>query len=94
MLPGPSSRTRKIAARQGHVVPIAWDDIDRDPAPARQEHQGNARAKAIEDYDWLVASGESRDHAAARVGMSLAYLEERRIQDARPIWLTEHKEQR
>lgn len=34
---GYASRTRKWAARQGFAPPLAWDDIDHDPAPAPAE---------------------------------------------------------
>lgn len=33
MTPGPSARAAAHAKRQGWAVPLAWDDIDNDPAP-------------------------------------------------------------
>lgn len=33
-------RTRTMALRRGYLPPLAWDDIDRDPAPAAGDHTG------------------------------------------------------
>lgn len=37
LTPGPSNRARLRAQRNGWVPPLAWDDIDHDPAPVQIE---------------------------------------------------------
>lgn len=40
MKPGPSQNIREYASRKGYVPPLAWDDIDRDPAPVETKPRG------------------------------------------------------
>jgi hypothetical protein len=40
MTPGPSASTRRRAALNGWLVPLMWDDIDRDPEPPETFYSG------------------------------------------------------
>jgi hypothetical protein len=87
--PGPSTRTRKVAEKNGWAPPLAWDNID-DPdatpyAPARQNRPGRPEVlpAILEDFDWLTSAGESPEKAAERVGVALATIRDYRLRAAR-----------
>lgn len=71
MTPGPSERLRKVAARKGWVPPLAWDDIDTDPAPAVTDE----RVTVIEEAEFLSSSGVGLAEAATRLGTNPSALE-------------------
>lgn len=82
-------RQRRWAARQGYAPPLAWDDIDTDPAPmgvrARELVQRHDH-HTWEDHDELRAQGYTRAQIAHRLGMTVDALEKalarRRKEDA------------
>lgn len=45
--PGPSEKSRRRAAAQGYVPPLAWDDID-DPAETRTADESRGRATGVD----------------------------------------------
>ncbi|WP_143556883.1 hypothetical protein [Serinibacter salmoneus] len=61
--PGPSAVTRRRAAEQGYVSPLAWDDIDADDAPrgTRRSAPPSSLTAGLDhaDLERLLA-GESR----------------------------------
>jgi hypothetical protein len=85
--PGPSSRVRVNARKRGWSPPLAWEGInidDPDAQPWRPEQQARRVGRPpsiealIEDFDWLVANGESEQHAAERLGVRLDSLRDQR----------------
>ena len=82
-------RTRTIAARKGYAPPLAWDDIDTDPAPMGVRHRELVQRHdhhTWEDHDELQAQGYTRAQIAHRLGMTVDALEKslarRRKEDA------------
>jgi AraC-like DNA-binding protein len=46
MTPGPSTKAQSFARRYGYAGPLAWDDIDHDPAPlVDAEREGDFQAQ-------------------------------------------------
>lgn len=71
-----ADRTRRLAARNGWLPPLAWLDID-DPnevpdtsKPEKRPSAGRPTAHTLEDFDWLVSNGESEETALARLGVT------------------------
>lgn len=76
--PGSSELTRKRAASQGYAPPAAWDDdaLD-DPAgvpDGMRAEDGRPRAD-LDEWWFLVRSGEDPVRAATRIGVQVATLE-------------------
>ncbi|MEE6273487.1 hypothetical protein V2J56_09025 [Georgenia sp. MJ206] len=74
MTPGPSATTRTRAAALGYAPPLAWDDIDDpDEVPAHDARPASGGREGIDldDFAFLVRSGELPDRAAARCGVDL-----------------------
>lgn len=68
-----SVRARNRAIRLGYAPPLAWDDIDNpDETPDLGGFVPGARARHIEDYQWLIDNGCSPVEAANRIGVELA----------------------
>lgn len=69
------TRSLRYAAARGWLPPLAWDDIDEDPAPdvPEQPEQGKG-ARILEDAEWLLDAGESPNQVAASLGKSPATL--------------------
>lgn len=71
-------RSATIARNKGYLPPLAWDDIDNDPAPADaltiSQGRGNYRT-TLEDFDDLVRLGETPEIAAQRLGVQLDSIE-------------------
>lgn len=91
-----ADNARRIAARRGWHPPLAWDDIDADPAPAiadvpaRMSKEGDV---FLEDVEFLLNSGESPEQVAIILGRkpgTIAKLAERhdRLDLARHFWST------
>jgi DNA-binding CsgD family transcriptional regulator len=81
---------RTVARKRGWRPPLAWDDraIDdpdaRPYAPARQNRPGHPETATatLEDFEWLIRSGESPEQAANRLGVTLATIERYRLRVA------------
>jgi len=73
-----SVRARKWAERQGWPPPAAWDD-DTITDPDAQPHMpatSSSRAEIVaENARWLIDAGNSRDTAAAQLGISRFYID-------------------
>lgn len=93
MQPPPPGRAanyaRSIAAKNGYAPPLAWDDIDTDPAPIGVRHRELVQRHdhhTWEDHDELRAQGYTRAQIAHRLGMTVDALEKalarRRKEDA------------
>jgi hypothetical protein len=70
---GPSRRTRRWAARMGHVPPLAWDDDDIDDGaapPQLPSESGADRQERDEQIAHLTDHGRSARHIAEQVGCS------------------------
>jgi hypothetical protein len=77
MTPGPSSRVRGYAIAKGWAVPLAWDDdaID-DPAARPAEASTSGRQAAdLDEWLFLVRSGENPVRAAERCGVLLTTID-------------------
>lgn len=62
------ARTIQYARDHEWAPPLAWDDIDTDPAPDLGEStSGRGGAELVEDVEWLLDAGETPEHAAAAV---------------------------
>ncbi|MBO9555563.1 helix-turn-helix transcriptional regulator [Cellulomonas sp.] len=72
MTPGPSEQVRKVAARKGWVPPLAWDDIDTDPAPAAASDE---RVTVVEEAEFLASAGVGFTEAATRLGTTPSALD-------------------
>lgn len=75
MTPGPSVRVRARALRNGYAPPLAWDDIDADPASNHGDDPVSGRVPyALEEDAHLSALGVP-DHVIARqLGISTRWL--------------------
>lgn len=76
MTPGPSRVAAKRAQEKGWAPPLAWDDIDTDPAPVEWRSQRRRRpsSELVEDVADLLAAGEHASVIAARLGVTVATL--------------------
>ncbi len=61
---GAITRVKRAAARKGFLPPLAWDDIDSDPAPAVPDQT----VTVVDEAEWLAQAGESMADAASRLG--------------------------
>ena len=80
--PGPSAKTRQLAAQRGWAPALAWDDktID-DPAAVPQGIRplhGSRVPEVLEDADELIAQDLTVAQVAARLGISPASLSQAR----------------
>lgn len=76
-----ASYNRTMAKKFGWAPPLAWDDIDRDPAPVvvdedrqtRRIHTAGQRLahEVAEEYEAFRAMGMSKRDIARRLGLSL-----------------------
>lgn len=69
------SRAKNMALRAGYAPPLAWNDIDDpnerpDLGVIQHIHRGRPIAHTLEDYDFLISCGESKEQALARLGVT------------------------
>ncbi|MEE6295165.1 hypothetical protein [Georgenia wangjunii] len=93
MREGPSARNRERAVRRGYAPPLAWEDIDNPDEvpshtalPARQF--GGRDGIDLDDFAFLVRSGELPERAARRCGVDLRSVQTRAYRDGRRDVLT------
>ncbi len=90
MTPGPSAITRARAAANGWVPPLAWDDDTIDD-PTAVPYSGSERYGVdVDDIEWLLRAGETKDRIAERLGVSYDAIERACYRHARPdlaVWL-------
>lgn len=85
-----SVRLARMAVRQGWVPPLAWDDIDYDPEPPRQE----GKVTVAEEAEWLARAGVGWKDAASRLGYTHPeYLERALYRAGRQDLITRLKQQ-
>lgn len=98
-VPAPRTRIERAAvaavkaraARNGWPPPLAWDDIDTDPAPATTE----GRVTVAEEAEWLARAGVGWEDAARRLGYTHPeYLERALIRASRSDLVSRLKAQR
>lgn len=68
-----AAQARRWAARQGWAPPAAWDRID-DPDEIPRGVRAAAEpttAELLDEYEHLLAGGETHERAAARIGRAL-----------------------
>lgn len=68
------ARTRAYASRNSWPPPLCWDDID-DPNEQPRGIRTNDRRDLLADWADLRAAGESIEHAAARLGVTVGAIE-------------------
>lgn len=73
MTPGPSTRARRIAERRGYAPPLAWDNID--DLDERPDLGERSRGTDLDEWLWLVRSGEDPSRAAERLDVTLHAIE-------------------
>lgn len=68
-----AARVRNKAARLGWHPPLAWDDESIDSPDAEPHAEDGARRRGVDldEYLWLLDSGEVPDRAAKRLGVRL-----------------------
>lgn len=71
--PGPSELTRRRAAERGYASPAAWDNIDRDEAPDRDEADRWSEDLVDEVMVERIAAGQPRPRRATRAENQAAY---------------------
>lgn len=93
-----ADHARRIAERREWRSPLAWDDIDTDPAPAVVDEQLQMTKADVflEDVEFLLDSGEAPEQVAIIMGRkpdAIAKLAERhdRLDLARPFWSTKRQ---
>ncbi len=76
-----SARTKslRLATERGWAPPLAWDDID-DPSevPSTGPKARRRIGDMLDEFHFLVSTGESPERAALRVGASLSSLNDMR----------------
>lgn len=80
MTPGPSVRTRARAARLGYAPPLAWDDSTIDDPAGTPDIGEVARTPGrppvdVDEFMWLINTGEDPGRAARRLGVTLKGIE-------------------
>jgi hypothetical protein len=75
--PGPSKRSRSIAAGKGWAIPLAWDDssIDDPAATPCVGDAGPRREALVEDVEFLLATAHGLRSAIERLGLKQQSLE-------------------
>jgi lambda repressor-like predicted transcriptional regulator len=79
------SRVVSLAATRGWAPPAAWDDID-DPDETPRGLRAVAEpttAELLDEYEHLIAGGETPERAAGRVGRSLGGLRSMALREGR-----------
>ena len=67
--PGPSKRSRALAARKGWAPPLAWDDIDNLDETAKGAAPLPVRTSIdVNEVTWLLQAGETLEVIAKRLG--------------------------
>lgn len=93
------TRALHFAAKRDWLPPLAWDDIDTDPAPAAVEASEQTKGeRVLEDVEWLLEAGESVEQITSTLGRTagaISKLAERhgRIDLARPFYVAASREQ-
>lgn len=67
-----TARTRASARAKGYAPPLAWDDIDRDEAPAAMggpERKQWKAADLLAEYEHLLSCGVGKEQARSRLGV-------------------------
>lgn len=77
---GAVTASRRRAAEAGWLPPAAWDDPDTDPEPVIPIVRADKRPRydgvnVVEDVEWLIRCGATREHIAYRLGESWPTLE-------------------
>jgi transcriptional regulator with XRE-family HTH domain len=73
------TRARRYAEHMMWLPPLAWDDESIDDPFSQPAEMGEPdRRDLLDDFDWLVDSGESEHHAAAQLGVTLPSIERAR----------------
>jgi hypothetical protein len=66
-------RNRRLAARNGWLGPLAWDDIDTDPEPAVVDSpEQPIGLRILEDVEWLLEGGETVEQIETALGKNAA----------------------
>ena len=69
--PGPSKRSRALAARNGWAPPLAWDDIDNlDETPTGAAVVPVRTSIDVKEVAWLMQSGETLEVIGKRLGVN------------------------
>lgn len=69
--PGPSKRSRALAARKGWAPPLAWDDIDNlDETPTGAAVVPVRASIDVNEVTWLMQSGETLEVIGKRLGVN------------------------
>ena len=58
--------------RKGYAPPLAWDDIDTDPAP---HGLTETPRDLLAEYDFLTRCGESHEQAIRQLGVTAGAIE-------------------
>ena len=61
---------RTVARKHGYLPPLAWDDIDTDPAPHVGRETARPTSVLLAEWDHLRGLGVSDHHAAAQLGVT------------------------
>lgn len=77
------TRTQRWARGMGFVPPLAWDDIDNDPAPAEVTHMRHRSTDLLAEYEHLIACGESHEQALRQLGVQADAIHTARIRARR-----------
>lgn len=77
---GPSEYVRRRAAREGWHPALAWtertiDDPQARPNVSIMARQPMRRADYLEEYTFLLSTGQSKEHAANRLGVTVLWLD-------------------
>lgn len=84
MTPGPSAKNHREAARKGWAPPLSWDeDTIDDPSAKPRGVRTDDRRDLLADWADLRAAGESIEHAAARLGVTVGAIERAEFRAAR-----------
>jgi len=83
MRQGPSLKARTWAIKGGYAPALAWDDID-DPEAKPQGIEPERSWTDIDEWLWLVQGGEDPIRAAARLGVTVAAIEQQGRRKNRP----------
>lgn len=83
--PGPSTRARDRARREGWAPPLAWSDVSIDDPAAEPDIGANPRSRGgqllvdLDEVDHLLWCGESLEEIAARLGVQVASIHRARL---------------
>lgn len=83
--PGASREATRRALERSWRPAAMWDDPDADPEPTERPRRRGREGFDMDEFDYLIAAGESEHQAAHQLGVTTAAIEQARVRAARKV---------